>query len=447
MPSQSLDHRPRIHRQLVVPRPYVPLSSLVDPNLHQSATLTYLTLDMQRLFPQLGSTASATTATTRQTATARHPPRYRINFTAGHHPLQSFYFDELPNLRTSPPLAREPCISMALEHHANCTNTSTPRQRTICYISTFGPSQPTTQTMIKVCPRCLPILPDISASSPNESYARVLSPLAETWTKIEAVDRLDYYTLPPAPCTREHDLVCPHTHCQDPTNCICNSLTPGNDTSASSDTCIHTHCPDATHCSCTIQNPCPDALAHAISENEPHPNCLVLHCPDFSVHMNPPSAGNDGQSACPDPRAHQRPLPPPAQRVALSFWAVHCMTHFSTSNHAPTFARSLSAFPAYITGMLATHSTYVLAVHSNPFPQVLPNHPQNVYHLMYSTHDEQTLRDTATHGIHTCELLNCPLVIMHDLRTTSRTIGSTSINQLVTLMTERLMLALSPLQE
>jgi hypothetical protein len=395
---------------------------------------------MSYLFPVVAPVQEVEESTLFQERLGRHPSRYRVNFTLPRLPIQSLYFDEMPSLTRSPPREGEPCTTLALDHATSCPFPNVPRRRVPCFISTLGAPAPVTSSMIKVCEHCIARLPDIDPAHPNDSYAAFQEPVATTWTPIHAIERPTYFTLPPPECTRSHDVQCAHNHCPDATHCTCNAQPSAI---VEPFTCPHSHCATPSNCTCT--QACPDVTAHVIAVNEPHPNCLVAHCPDITAHTNPNPDGTPVPSRCPDPAAHlPQPPRPSLQTVALSFWMDTIMSSFCRSPHSYTFATSLNPLINYIRSHEPLTRTEVAALDLTvTFPR-LDHANQNAFAVaILATHSIEVVNNTADHATHHCSLLNCPLAVMAELRSGSRTLGSTSIHQLHEMMRARLSSAIA----
>jgi hypothetical protein len=405
---------------------------------------SFLEHAMAYLFPTITQDAPEAPATPRQfdRITPRHPSRYRATFTVARLPIQALYFDEMPNLTQSPPRPRELCMSMALDHHDDCPFPTVPRLRVVSHIATLGVTAPVTTCLLKACPHCISMLPDIDPQHPNDSYAefRPLTPPA--WTPIRVIERPEYHTLPPPPCEREHNPACTHRHCADSDNCTCTTTPQPDSTITPTPACPHKHCLTPTTCTCTAA--CPQPSDHVITDTVPHRNCIVAHCDNPSAHLAP-----GGLTPQPETRPDPSTLVPPPprysnHRIMLTAWTSQCIILFLQSEHAASYTTScanlvphMRAFQAQVRPTVPTYDPSALF-----FP--MPTHPNRAMLLpVYAIHPAEVLNNSSRFTDHGCPLIVCPLTLLHELQTGTRTISATSIVQFSKLYTAAVTVAIS----
>jgi hypothetical protein len=395
--------------------------SEVQPDLE-----AFLSQAMSYLFPVITETSS-TEVETRQfrDIIPRHPSRYRLTFTVARLPAQSLFFDEFLALTSAPPRPRERTLSVALDHHANCPFPTAPRSRTTAHLSTFGTTAPTTSCLVKICAHCMNLHPDIDAQHPNDSYAEFQPVTLEAWLPVRIITRPTYVVLPPPLCDLPHSPECSHTHCQTPLACTCN--TPANEEIPIS-VCSHTHCTDAANCTCT--SGCLAPADHVMADSMPHRNCLVAHCDNPAVHLNP-NAG----SQQPDPRPDPSTLVPPAPRhtmrqIIASFWLDSNFEMFTRSEHAASYATSCANLLPHMRAFLPQVRPVVPLVSDTTlhFPAVVDMNRGLLNPVLY-THTDAIINDSNLIATHSCTFIVCPLTLIINMQTGTRTIGTTSLRQ------------------
>jgi hypothetical protein len=369
-----------------------------------------------------------------RTPVPRHPSRYRISFTLGTLPLQQLFLDELPALARQPPRPREICISLAIAHHSSCTENTIPRTIVTSHITILGTATPVTTVPLKVCRHCLHSHEKISAELTNQMYATLNTPVSNQWTIVNIHTVPTFHSLPPIPCTRDHNPPCPHSHCQDATNCTCNPITTtpiGSTTTPAP--CAHQHCPSSSHCTCTTQISCPDPADHLFSMDQPHPSCGAAHCPEPTRHLGT-SDSSQNTSPCPDPSLHElnRPQPLSPRTIILSHWADQQMESFSVSVHSVTFSTSCNALhKTYISMIPYLHEFPNLDLNSYVLPRVQHGDVRGIHYVVLQLHSLELVRDRSLHLGHDCPILNCPLQVLAELQTGSATSANISFNDLL----------------
>jgi hypothetical protein len=397
----------------------------------------FLNSAMSYLFPVI--TATNPTASTRQfnQTPARHPSRYRITFTLARLPAQSLFFDEFPAFHRSPPRPREITASIALAHNANCPFPNIARLISTAHIATFGTTTPTTTCLIKACPHCIAMNPDVDATYPNDSYAEFTQTTNTTWLPVQVLPaQPTYYVLPPPPCPLPHTPTCTHNHCPDANNCICATTA-----TAQPAACQHQHCNDAAHCTCTQQ--CSSPADHLISDPQPHRNCMAPHCDNPAVHLNP----NIG-APVPDPRPDPTTVVPPqprytAQQIAASFWLRGSFEWFTRSEHAATYANSCSQLLTHIRAYIPQIRpvTPLLPHNSLSFPAT-EHANRGLITPIYSVHSDELIGDANQILTHPCVFIVCPLRMLVQMQTGSHTIGSTNLRTLFDTFNTQLLMSL-----
>jgi hypothetical protein len=405
--------------------------------------LTFLEQAMAYLFPVISEDVPEH-ATSRQFSQTnpRHPSRYRVTFTVARLPIQSLFFDEMPNMNQSPPRPRELCMSMALDHHSDCPFPQAARTRVTSHIATLGATAPVTSCLLKVCPHCIALLPDIDPQYPNDSYAEFGPLVPPAWTPIRVIDRPEYHTLPPVPCALEHNLVCAHRHCPDPLQCTCNTATPDTANPTTVINCSHTHCTTPQACTCTTA--CPEPSDHIMSDVIPHRNCIVAHCDNPAAHLSP-----GGQLPPPETRPDPTTVVPPepvysTHRIMLTSWMSQMIEMFTTSTHAASYATSCANVVPHLRHYEQTLRASAPAYNPEAmfFRSDFP--PNQAFILpMYMLHPTSTLADSNQHATHTCPLIVCPLTMLHELQTGTRSINTVSITTFLKLYRASVTIALT----
>jgi hypothetical protein len=382
----------------------------------------------------------------RTTALARHPSRYRLSFTVvGHSAQQQLYLDELHTLARQPPRPREISTSLAVAHHSSCTEISVPRRIVTSHLTILGVSTPVTTIPLKVCPACLPSHPKIARELNNQMYATIPTPTTNTWTTVNITVAPQFYSLPPAPCTRDHNPACPHTHCQDATNCTCNLQSTTTGPTPSTAPCTHQHCPDSDYCTCTQQIACIRPADHVFTIDTEHDQCGFPHCHDPAIHLRDP-ATDSNQSPCPNPALHEQAQVPRIEpkTIILSTWADQQMESFSISTHSVTFTTSCKNLVRFC----LQHQQY-----ENEFPPLdldayyhqRPDHasPRGIVYVVLQLHSLELVQDESRHLDHNCLIVNCPLHILASLRNANNTASGVSFTTLLRLTRERMAIRLS----